>query len=356
VAGVDGRDTSTLRRPPRRRLLATLSVLLGLAAAWAVAAGLFVLDVTEHGVVTRFGQVVRVVAEPGLHVTLPIDHVVRLERRLLYTRPEEIEFLTADKENVVVESLATWRIGDPARFLATVGTLAAAEERLADVILAEMGAALGRYSFADLASAGGEGGAWRAMVAEIGDHARAFARSAYGVEVVDVELRQLRLPEKNRQNVFVRMTAERGRMAAELRSEGERDSTVIIAKADRERARIGAEAYEQAEIAKGEGEAEAMRIYGAAFARDPGFYKLLRTLEAYEKLLDGRTTLFLPADAEVFQMLGGRLAPVEPVPRQAPPGAGEAAGIELKGPFGLDLWGNSHLPAGGARPSGGAAR
>jgi modulator of FtsH protease HflC len=355
---MEGRDTSTLRRSPRRRLLATLAVLLGAAAAWAVAASLFVLDVTEHGVVTRFGVVVRVVAEPGLHVTLPVDHVVRLERRLLYTRPREIEFLTADKENVVVESLATWRIGDPARFLATVGTLAAAEERLADVILAEMGASLGRYSFAALASPGGEAGAYRAMVAEISDHARTFARSAYGIEVVDVELRQLRFPEKNRQNVFVRMTAERGRLAAELRSEGERDSSIIIAKADRERARLLAEAYEQAEQTRGEGEAEAMRIYAAAFARDPTIYKLLRTLEAYEKFLDGRTTLFLPADAEVFQMLRGRLDPLEPVPRRAPPGVGEAAAIEIPELFGFDLRDGHHSPteSGGARPSGAPAR
>jgi modulator of FtsH protease HflC len=334
---MDRRPPDVQCRPRGRRLLATLLVLAGLAAGWAVAASLFVLDVTEHAVVTRFGAVVRVESEPGLHVTLPVDRVVRLERRLLYTRPREIEFLTADKENVVVESLATWRIGDPARFLATVGTLAHAEERLGDVILAELGAALGRYSFSALASPGGEAGAYRAMVAEITDHARAAASAAYGLEVVDVELRQLRFPDKNRQNVFVRMTAERGRMAAALRSEGERDSTLIIAKADRERARIQAEAYEQSTRTRGEGEAEAMRIYGDAFARDPAFYMFQRTLEAYGKVLDGRTTLFLPAEAEVFELLRGHLTPSQPLPRRAPPGVGEAAGMELPELFGFDL-------------------
>jgi modulator of FtsH protease HflC len=142
------------------------------------------------------------------------------------------------------------------------------------------------------------------------------------------------------------MTAERGRMAAALRSEGERDSTLIIAKADRERARIQAEAYEQSERTRGEGEAEAMRIYGDAFARDPGFYMFQRTLEAYGRVLDGRTTLFLPADAEVFELLQGRLMPAQPVPRRETPGVGEAAGMELPELFGFDLRdGGDGLPA-----------
>ena len=307
-----------------KRLGGTL-LLLGVALLlWALYASLFALDVTEHGVVTRFGRVVRVVDEPGLHVKAPFDRVARLDRRLLYSRPPQAEYLTADKKNVAVRSLATWRIADARRFLETLGTRADAEVRLADIILAEIGAVLGRHPFASFISADGRDSRFRAMIERVRDGVAAFALPAYGIEVVDVSVRQLGLPEQNKQNVFERMKAERGKMAKEFRSEGERDSKRIIAAAEREKSRILAEAYERAQLTRAEGEAEAMRTYAAAFGQDPGFYRFLRTLQAYDKILDDSTTLFLPADAEIFGMLrDGEAAPEGPdglPPAGSPPG------------------------------------
>jgi membrane protease subunit HflC len=109
--------------------------------------------------------------------------------------------------------------------------------------------------------------------------------------------------------VFERMKAERGRMAAQYRSEGERDAQALIAQADAERTRLMARAHEQAQRARAEGEAEAIGVYAEAFGQAPEFYKFLRTLEAYRKILDGGTTLFLPADAEIFGLLQFQLAP-----------------------------------------------
>lgn len=307
-----------------KRLGGTL-LLLGVALLlWALYASLFALDVTEHGVVTRFGRVVRVVDEPGLHVKAPFDRVVRLDRRLLYSRPAQAEYLTADKKNVAVRSLATWRIADPELFLETLATRADAEVRLADIILAEIGAVLGRHPFASFISADGRESRFRAMIERVRDGVAAFALPAYGIEVVDVSVRQLGLPEQNKQNVFERMKAERGKMAKEFRSEGERDSKRIIAAAEREKSRILAEAYERAQLTRAEGEAEAMRTYATAFSQDPGFYRFLRTLQAYDKILDDGTTLFLPADAEIFGMLhDGEAAPEGPdglPPAGSPPG------------------------------------
>ena len=130
-----------------------------------------------------------------------------------------------------------------------------------------------------------------------------FARTAYGIEIVDVELLHLTLPEQNREHVFERMKAERGKMAKEYRTAGELQARKIVAEADRERSHIEAESYAQAQRLKAEGDAEASRIYAAAFSQNPAFYKFLRTLQAYEKFLDENTTLFLPGDAEVLRML-----------------------------------------------------
>jgi membrane protease subunit HflC len=287
------------------RIRRTAVVLGGALLLLALYGAAFTVDVTESGVVTRFGQVVRVVEAPGLHLKLPTDRVLRVDRRLLYSRPAQAEYLTSDKKNVVIRSLAVWRIADPARFVATLRTRANAEVQLADVVLAEIGAALGNYPFASFVSAAGGQSRFEALVLEIGAAVEAYALPAYGIEVVDVDVRQLYLPEANQQSVFERMKAERGKIAKQFRSEGERDASRMIAEAERDKVRIGAEAYEEAARLRAEGEAEAMRIYAGAFGRDPSFYRFLRTLQAYETILDEKTTLFLPAEAEIFTILQG---------------------------------------------------
>src|SRR5207253_3472807 len=128
-------------------------------------------------------------------------------------------------------------------------------------------------------------------------------------DLVDVRLRQLSLPEQNRANVFARMQAERGRIAMKYRSEGEREFKKVVAEADREKVQITAEAYREAERTKAEGDAEAARIYAEAFGRSPQLYKFRRTLQVYEKILDANTTLFLPADADILQLLGAEPKP-----------------------------------------------
>jgi len=291
------------------RLHVSLLVSAAALAAGALIASLFTVDVKEYGLVTRFGKVVRVVAEPGLHMKAPFDRVARLDKRLTQSRPAPAEYLTVDKKNVVVESLATWHIADPERFLATLSGRSNADLPLGDVIVGEIGAVLGKYPAASLIAPDGNAQRYRRVVSEIRERVSGFARAAYGIEIVDVELLHLSLPEQNREHVFERMKAERGKMAKEYRSAGELQGRKIIAQADREKTHIESEAYSQAQRIKAEGDAEATRIYSAAFSRNPGFYKFLRTLQAYEKFMDENTTLFLPANSEVLRVLG-------PLPRQ----------------------------------------
>jgi membrane protease subunit HflC len=285
-------------------LLVALLTLAGLSS-------LTVVDVTEHAVVTRFGRVTRVIDEAGLHVTLPypLEEVRRLDRRLLTFASTSAEYLSEDKKNLVVHGLVTWRIAAPERFLAALGDRAAAEHRLNDLVLARLGAVVGSYPSTALVSVGTRRSEFDAVVRRVVAEARATAQSVYGVDLVDVWIRQIGLPEQNRVNVFARMQAERGKIATQYRSEGEREFKKVIAEADRERSRIMAEAYREAERTKAEGDAQAMRIYAESYGKNPQFYKFARTLLAYEKLLDANTTVFLPADAEIFQILHGRPAP-----------------------------------------------
>jgi modulator of FtsH protease HflC len=284
-------------------VLGAIGLLAGLLFA-----SLFTVDVTEYALVTRFGAVTQVLDQPGLHVKAPFDAVVRLEKTLTFSRPAPAEYLTVDKKNVVVETLLTWRIAEPARYLVTLATRSAADVRLADVLLGEVGAVLGAHPAAALIAPDGDAQRFRAIVTQIRGRVAAFARSAYGIDVIDVELLRLSLPEQNRAPVFERMKAERGKMAKELRTAGELLGRKIIAQADHEKTRIEAQAYAQSQRIRAEGDAEATRIYSAAFSRNPAFYKFVRTLQAYEKILDENTTLFLPAGAEVLRVI----APLPP--------------------------------------------
>ena len=283
-------------------------------AGLAIAATCFSVDVAEYGLVTRFGRVVRVIVEPGFHITAPFDHVVRLDKRILFSRPARSEYLTADKKNVVVETLATWRIADPKRFLAAFATREAAELRLADVVLAEIGAVIGRYPASVLISTDPAESRYEAILSEISRRISDFAKPTYGIEVLSVDLRSMALPEQNREHVFDRMKAERAKIAKENRSAGELEAKKIIAEAEHEKSSIDADAAEVAERIKAEGDAEASRTYATAFRQDPRFYEFVRTLRAYDKVVDDKTTLFFPADADVMRMLHFEARPAEPLP------------------------------------------
>ncbi len=292
-------------------------------AVWALVSSFVTLDITEYGLVTRFGRVVRVLAEPGLHVVAPFDRVMRLDKRILFFRPASSEYLTIDKKNLGVDSLVTWRIADPARFLATVASPVAGEQRLSDIIVAEIGAVIGQYPASFLLSTDPAKSNYQAIASEVIRRVANFARTTYGIDVVSVDLRRLHLPEVNRDHVFERMKAERAKIAKENRSAGELEAKRIIAAADHEKIRIDSEAAGRAERIKAEADAEASRTYAAAFEQDPGFYQFLRTLRAYEKFLDDKTTLFLPADANVLQMLQFDTRPIEVGP--SAPAAGESS-------------------------------
>jgi len=303
-----------------------LVLMLAIVGVAAVAA-CFSVDISEYALVLRFGRVVKVVAEPGLHVTTPFDRVVRLDRRLLFSRLPRSEYLTADKKNVVVESLATWRIVDPERFLAALATREAAEVRLADAILAEIGAVIGRYPASVLISTDPAQSRYQLILSEICRQTAEFAGPTYGIDVLSVDLRSLSLPEQNLEHVFDRMKAERSKIAKENRSEGELEAKKIVAEADREKSGIDADAAEVAARIKAEGDSEASRTYATAFRQNPRFYEFVRTLSAYDKVIDDKTTLFLPTDAEVMRMLRFDSLPAASEP--SPPAQGLSTGADL---------------------------
>lgn len=263
----------------------------------------FTLDETQYAVITQFGRPVRTLTDAGLHAKWPWQSLLNFEKRLLVYNPRPSEFLTRDKKNIVVDSYVCWRIADPNRFLQTTGDLTGAEMRLHDTVWAALAAALGNADLASLVSIKAEEVKVEALMRQVTEQCRTRAAEQYGIEVVDVRIKRVNLPTQNRESVFARMRAERERIAKQYRAEGEAEAMKIRAESDKEKSRVLSEAYKEAERIRGDGDAESTRIYAAAYSRDPKFYKLVRTLEAYKKVIDPNTTAILSSDSELLRLL-----------------------------------------------------
>lgn len=274
--------------------------IVALAIAWA---SVYTVSETDTAIVTIFGRTTRTVGDAGLHFKWPVESILRFDRRLMVYDPGSSEFLTRDKKNLVLGSAVCWHIVDAGRFLQTVGDVSGAEMRLHDLVWSALAAALGRVELTDLLSI--EPG--RAQIQALAEQVRASAtketEQRFGVALVDVQLKRVNFPEQNKDAVFARMRAERERIAKEYRAQGEEIAIKVRAEADRQRDQLLAEAYRDSEKLKGEGDAEAARIYGQAYGKNPQFYKFVRTLESYKKILTDRTSIILSADSELLKLL-----------------------------------------------------
>jgi membrane protease subunit HflC len=258
---------------------------------------------TEFALITQFGRPVRTVSDAGLHVKWFYQSILRFDRRLRIYNPRPSEFLTRDKKNLVIENYVAWRIDDPGRFVQTVGDVSAGEMRLHDIIWSDLSAAFGNQDLESLVSASPGKLHTTALLDNITANGDRTALAQYGIHIADVRIKRLNLPEQNKESVFARMRTERERIAMQYRAEGEEQALTIRADADREKEEIISTAYKDAEKTRGEGDAEATRIYGQAYSKNPQFYKLVRTLESYKKVLDDKTTILLGSDSELLKVL-----------------------------------------------------
>jgi membrane protease subunit HflC len=286
----------------------------------------YTVDETEAAVLTQFGQPIAAITEPGLYAKWPdpIQTVQRFNKRLQVYNPQQAEYLTADKKAIRVESYVAWRLTDPTQFLVSVGDRSGAETRLSDIVNSEMGVALGQYELGALVTTQAGQFKLAELIDRVTQGGDRRARQ-YGMEVADVQVRVLNFPDANRQAVFARMKAEREQIARQYRSEGSEEAAKIRAEAERQQKVLLSEAYSRAEQLRGQGDAEAMRIYAAAFGQDPDFYQFIRTLESYGKFVDDKATIVLPANSELLRYLNSVQGAPRPAATPAPAQAGPPA-------------------------------
>ena len=281
------------------------SLLFALALASSM---LFIVDQRQFGVVYALGQIKEVITEPGLNFKLPppFQNVTYIDKRLLTLDSSDNDpMLTAEKQRVVIDWYVRWRISDPSEYIRNVGNNeAAGANQLNRIVRNAVQEEVNRSTLKDLLSVKRE-----ELMSDVKVKVLQEIRGVkpLGMDVVDVRITRIDYVESITESVYRRMEAERKRVANELRSTGAAEGEKIRADADRQREVTVANAFRDAQIVKGEGDAEAAKIYAESFGRDPQFAKFYRSLDAYKASFNSRSDVMLvdPSSSEFFGSLKG---------------------------------------------------
>ena len=320
----------------KKSMRTTIIVLIILLLIY-VTGPLFVLDEGEQAVILRIGALDRVVTNAGLHLKIPfINEVVRYPKRIMAWDGEQKGIPTREKQYIMVDVTARWKIADPGKFYESIGTLNAAYQKLAEVIDSEVktvvaenyfnesvrntNAIMERQSSVDDLGIGGDVDPGiitssiqteanyepifrgrRQLAEEILQRSRRMVPE-YGIELIDVVTRQIRYSDELTQSVYARMVKERYQIAQAIRSEGEGRKADILGRMDRERMTLLSEAYGKAEAIRGDADAEATRIYAQAYNRDRDFFDFWRAVESYKTTLP-KFDKTLSTDMDYFRYL-----------------------------------------------------
>jgi modulator of FtsH protease HflC len=296
----------------------------------------FTVYQTRQALVVRLGKPVRVITEPGLNAKIPfIDTVIYIDKRILAIESPAQEVIASSQdrsdagvpraaqagERLVVDAFARYRITDPLKFYQTVGP-DGANSQLSILLNSALRRVLGAATLADAVRNRRE-----ALMMQMREQLDRDAQP-FGIEVVDVRIRRVDLPEQNSQAVYQRMQTERQREAAEFRAQGSQKSQEIRARADRDVTVLLAEATSQSENIRGQGDAERNRIFAEAYGKDANFFSFYRTMQAYERSMQhGDTHLVLRPDTDFFRFFG------DPTGKATPDGAaGAPAGAAANPP------------------------
>ncbi|KMK51518.1 protein HflC [[Actinobacillus] muris] len=289
----------------RKLLLPVLAIF-----AFIAYQSVIVVQEGQRGIMLRFSKVHRdgenkvVVYEPGLHFKLPlIDQLKTLDARIKTLDGKEDRFVTVEKKDLLVDSYVKWKISDFGKFYTSVGgDFRKAEDLLRRKVNDRLRSEIGSRTIKDIVS-GSRGelmaGAQKAL--NTGED----GAERLGIEVVDVRVKQINLPNEVSSSIYQRMQAERAAVAREHRSQGEEKAEFIRAETDKKVVLIMANANKTAEELKGQGDAQAAKIYADAFKQDPDFYRFVRSLKAYEESFaeGSNNMMLLKPDSEFFRFM-----------------------------------------------------
>jgi membrane protease subunit HflC len=273
-------------------------ILVGLGAlVFIIMMCVFTVSETEKAIKFRLGEIVKSDYEPGLHFKLPIiNNIKKFDKRIQTMDAKPERFLTAEKKNVIVDSFVKWRIGDVTTFYTVVaGDIDQANLRLDQIVKDAFRGEFGKRNIKQLLSTD------RQVIREVLiKNARPLAANL-GMDIIDVQVMRIDLPDEVSSSVYRRMEAERERVAREFRSQGAEAAERIRADADRQRVVTMANAFRDAEKIRGEGDAKSAEIYAKAYGTDADFFTFYRSLNAYKKTFSSSSMMVLDPESDFFR-------------------------------------------------------
>ena len=285
---------------------------------------LYVVDETEQVIILRFNEVINTRTDPGLYAKAPfVDTVVTFDKRVLRIDATPVAMPDKEKQNLIIDSYARYKIVDPVQFRKTLQTQNNARSRLGDIVTSTLRDRVALRDRFEIIGAEPivddtgnpveddeglplfEGRTTRnEILQEVLDGVkRRTQEQDFGIAIIDVRIKRADFPESVTPSIYTRMRAERNRIATRFRAEGEEEDLKIRAVANREREVILATAEQESNQIRGDGEGEAIRILASALNLDPEFFAFRRSLEAYQKIFSSRDTVILSSEEDLFKFL-----------------------------------------------------
>ena len=274
-----------------------LSYTVGIIVLFVLYSSFFTVDQTKQAIVLQFGEPKRVITKPGLNFKIPfIQEVTLFEKRVLsLVSSDSEEVILSDQKRLEVDTYSRFKIIDPLLFFQTVRNENGARQRLESIIDSSVRRVFGKLELISILS-----DARQKIVDDIGLEVNDIIKRL-GMEIIDVRIRRADYPEATSQNIFNRMRSEREQEAKEFRAQGAEEAQKIRSDAEKQKTILLAEAQRKAEAIRGNGDGEAIKIYADAFGRDSKFFKFYRSMQAYEKtFVDKDTTMILSPESEFF--------------------------------------------------------
>ena len=280
-----------------------LTYTFGLVILFFIYSSFFTVDQTKQAIVLQFGEPKRVVNKPGLNFKFPfIQDVTYFEKRVLsLVSSDSEEVILSDQKRLEVDTYSRFKIIDPLLFYQTVRNETGARQRLESIIDSSVRRVLGKLELVSILS-----DARRNIVDDIGTEVNQIVKRL-GMQIIDVRIRRADYPEATSQNIFNRMRSEREQEAKEFRAQGAEEAQKIRSDAEKQKTILIAEAKRKAEAIRGNGDGEAIKIYADAFGKDAKFFKFYRSMLAYEKtFVDKDTTMILSPESEFFDFFSDK--------------------------------------------------
>ena len=276
-------------------IISTITILLFLST-------MFTVDQRQQVLILQFGEPIRTINKPGIKFKIPLlQNAVFFDKRIIDLGISEQEVIASDQKRLIINAFAKYQITDPLKFYTTVGTTQGFANKISGILDSSLRQVIGEVTLSELLTENRSN-----IMAKIKDVV-STASEIFGVKIVDVRIMRADLPKENSDAIYARMQTEREKEAREIRANGAEEADKIRAAADKERTIILAEAKKNADITRGNGEAESNKIYANSYGRDPEFADFYRSMSAYKEALNSeKTKMVISPDGEFFKYFGNK--------------------------------------------------